>query len=158
MRNGDSSELQDLQRAIDRGDRIIALDGLTSTAAKAYVLSRLQAAGKTIVVVTDTNASLEDWECDLEFWTKDDGASILSLPSFETDVYSGSSPHAETLERRALSLWQLSQGQPSFLLLSARSLVSRTVKPSELAALGAGQLDLLCGIRGAFSLAWRGCL
>ena len=138
MRNGDeTSELQELQRAVDRGDRIIALDGLTSTAAKAYVLSRLKATGKTVVVVTDTNASLEDWESDLQFWTGDREASILSLPSFETDVYSGSSPHAETLERRALSLWQLSQGQPSFLLLSARAVVSRTVKPDELAELGA---------------------
>ena len=51
MRNGDEpKELRELQRAIDRGDRIVALDGLTSTAAKAYVLSRLKASGKTIVV------------------------------------------------------------------------------------------------------------
>ena len=61
MRNGDDiSEFDNLQRAIDRGERVIALDGLTSIAAKAYVLSQLKAAGKTIVVVTDTNASLDD--------------------------------------------------------------------------------------------------
>ncbi len=135
--NPSITEIESLQIAVQRGDRIIALDGLTSTAAKAYVLSKLASSGRTIVVVTDTNASLDDWEGDLEFWTRDHPASILSLPSFETDVYSGSSPHAETLERRALSLWHLSQAQPSFLLLSARSLVSRTVSPKDLVQLGA---------------------
>ena len=146
MRNGDDfGELKELQRAIDRGDRIIALDGLTSVAAKSYVLSRLSAKGKTIVVVTDTNASLDDWESDLRFWigSRSDGApqadesAVVCLPSFETDVYSGSSPHAETMERRALSLWQISRNAPVFLLLSARSLIGRTIAPSELASLGA---------------------
>ncbi|MEO5857372.1 MAG: transcription-repair coupling factor [Pyrinomonadaceae bacterium] len=138
MRNVDDiSELKDLQRGVDRGERVIAIDGLTSTPAKAYVLSQLSTPGRAIVVVTDTNVSLDDWETDLLFWAKDKATSIISLPSFETDVYSGSSPHAETLERRALSLWQLSQVQPSFVLISARSLISRTVAPEELASLGA---------------------
>lgn len=138
MRNGDEiTELRDLQRAINGGDRIVALDGLTSIAAKAYVLSQLKATGRTIVIVTDTNASLDDWECDLQFWTKGERRLILTLPSFETDVYSGSSPHAETLERRALSLWHLSQRPPAFVVLSARSLISRTVRPDEIRNLGA---------------------
>jgi transcription-repair coupling factor (superfamily II helicase) len=150
MRNGDDiSEFDNLQRAIDRGERVIALDGLTSTAAKVYVLSQLKAAGKTIVVVTDTNASLDDWKSDLEFWldfpdstvrtsaVRNPQSAVISLPSFETDVYSGSSPHAGTLERRAWSLWHLAQGHPSFVVLSARSLISRTVDPQEIQDLGA---------------------
>jgi len=130
-------KLDELQQAVNRGDRIIALDGLTSTAAKAYVLSQIDAAGKTVVIVTDNNASHEQWQADLGFWTGSTGRSLLSLPSFETDVYSGSSPHAETMERRALSLWQMGQTFPHYLLLSARSLITRTVGPKEVAALGA---------------------
>jgi transcription-repair coupling factor (superfamily II helicase) len=138
MRNGDDfTELRDLQRAIDGGARIVALDGLTSIAAKAYVLSKLSASGKTIVIVADTNASLDSWETDIRFWSERNDASVICLPSFETDVYSGSSPHAETMERRALSLWQIRQQAPEFLLLSARSLISRTVRPDELSSLGA---------------------
>ena len=138
MRNGDDFiELRDLQRAIDGGARIVALDGLTSVAAKAYVLSKLSAPGKTIVIVTDTNASLDSWETDIRFWSEKSGSSVICLPSFETDIYSGSSPHAETMERRALSLWQMRQQAPEFLLLSARSLISRTVRPEELSSLGA---------------------
>jgi transcription-repair coupling factor (superfamily II helicase) len=132
------SEIERLRNAIESGSRIVALDGLTSVAAKAYVLSQIASLnGKTIVVVTDTNATLDAWESDLRFWTHDGGTSVLSLPSFETDVYSGSSPHAETMERRALSLWQIAKEAPTFLILSARSLVSRTIKPREIQDLGA---------------------
>lgn len=137
-RNGsDFAELTRLRDAIASGSRIIALDGLTSVAAKAFVLSQVAIEDKTIVIVTDTNASLDTWEGDLRYWTRDANASVSSLPSFETDVYSGSSPHAETMERRALTLWQLAQSSPPFLLLSARSLVSRTIKPKEIRDLGA---------------------
>ncbi|HEX6279830.1 MAG TPA: hypothetical protein VFZ49_07395, partial [Pyrinomonadaceae bacterium] len=131
------NEIQVLQRAVDRGDRVISLDGLTSTSAKAYVLSRLSAGERTVVIVADTNSSLDDWEADLQFWTRERESRVACLPSFDTDVYSGGSPHAETLERRALSLWQLSRSKPEFVVLSARSLVTRTVKPQELENLGA---------------------
>ena len=136
---GEVAEIKKLQAAIDSGSRIVALDGLTSVAAKAWVLSQVAVpSGNTIVIVTDTNATLDAWESDLNFWTRDQNdVAILSLHSFETDVYSGSSPHAETMERRALALWQMTQVSPSYLLLSARSLVGRTVKPDELRSLGA---------------------
>ena len=106
-------EIAKLKDEIKRGTRVISLSGLTSTAAKAFVLSRIQAeTGKTFVVVTDSNTTLEAWSCDLDFWKKsgnndDDSAirtphsAILSLPSFETDIYSGVSPHAETEEMPA---------------------------------------------------------
>lgn len=138
MRNAkDFAGLEELRRAISRGDRIIALDGLTSTAAKSYVLNQIAAAGKTIVIVTDSNASLEDWESDLRFWFGSNGSAVISVPSFETDVYSGGSPHAETLERRALALWDLTQRAPAFLVLTARSMIGKTVTKTELAGLGA---------------------
>ncbi|MGQ0542297.1 MAG: transcription-repair coupling factor [Blastocatellia bacterium] len=151
---GNLAEADRLRKEIEKGSRIIALDGLTSVAAKAFVLSQLHLpVAKTIVIVTDTNATLEAWETDLNFWNSTGSSLIarteksavhnpqspvvLSLPSFETDVYSGSSPHAETMERRALTLWQMTRTRPRFLLLSARSFVTRTVKPDEIAKLGA---------------------
>jgi transcription-repair coupling factor (superfamily II helicase) len=83
------------------------------------------------VIVTESNASLDTWESDLRFWTRDREVSILGLPSFETDVYSGSSPHAETMERRALTLWNLAHSEPAFVIVSARSLVTRTFPPED---------------------------
>jgi transcription-repair coupling factor (superfamily II helicase) len=119
------SEVVRLNRALG-SSRVVSLDGLTSIAAKSYVLSQLSPSGKTVVIVTDSNASLDTWESDLRFWIRDRDVSILSLPSFETDVYSGSSPHAETMERRALTLWTLAHSTPDFLIVSARSLITRT--------------------------------
>lgn len=137
-----TGELARLQNEIERGARLISLSGLTSIAAKAFVLSQVQARSKKkFVVVTDTNRELGNWETDLRFWSalRKNGrapegphASILSLPSFETDVYSGVSPHAETLERRALTLWQLARGIGDILILSSRSLITKTISPIEM--------------------------
>ncbi len=145
-RNG-FSDVTRLNAAL-AASRIVALDGLTSISAKSFVLSQIDRRGKTIVIVTDSNSSLDIWESDLSFWTDPAQAvfhkpaignpqsAILSLPSFETDVYSGSSPHAETMERRALTLWYLAHSAPDFLIVSAKSLVTRTVTPDEIRRVG----------------------
>src|SRR6187549_3289395 len=133
-------DIDRLAAEIRKGSRIVSLSALTSVSSKAYVLSQLQAAvGKPFVVVTQTNEELESWNCDLAFWSasRDTQSAILSLPSFETDVYSGISPHAETQERRALALWQMTREQPSFVVLSSRSLVTRTITPHESREVGA---------------------
>ena len=127
-----TDKLKSLRDEIKRGSRIISLSGLTSIASKAFVLSKLQTeTDKTFVVVADSNKELETWECDLEFWVQPSKSKvqsseenqseignrksqIASLPSMETDVYAGISPHAETLEKRALTLWNLSYSQPDF--------------------------------------------
>ncbi len=143
------SEITRLANEIGRGSRLIALSGLTSVSAKAYVLAELQrSTGKHFAIVAESNGSLDAWESDLIFWSDrtakvskskitDPRSLIVSLPSFETDIYSGVSPHAETQERRALALWQMSYEQPDFVVLSARSLVSRTVSPEQIKNLGA---------------------
>ena len=64
-------------------------------------------------------------------------SQILSLPSFETDIYSGVSPHAETQEKRALAFWNLVQTETDFLIVSAKSLITKTVSPEDIKNLGA---------------------
>jgi transcription-repair coupling factor (superfamily II helicase) len=150
LRAETKTEISRLRDEIGRGTKIISLGGLTSIAAKAFVLSELQKEiRKTFVIVADSNKDLENWECDLDFFldsiqkAENDSrienrkSQIFTLPSFETDVYSGISPHAETLEKRALTLWNLSFSQPDFLVASAKSLVTRTVSPAEIKNLGA---------------------
>ncbi len=131
-----STEFQKLIAEIKRGTRVISLGGLTSIASKTFVLSHLQAeSAKTFVVVTDSNKELETWESDLSYFSKDKRIAIL--PAMETDVYAGISPHAETLEERALALWNLSFSQPDFLITSAKSLITKTNAPAEIRSLGA---------------------
>ena len=135
-----ANKISILAKAVETGDRVISLGGLTSIAAKAYVLAQVhEATGKNFVVVTQTNEDLDSWDCDLEFWTKDSNgcAEIVALPSFETDPYSGVSPHAETQERRALALWQLTRRHPTFVVLPARAMITRTLSPAQMSSLGA---------------------
>ncbi|HMS43235.1 MAG TPA: hypothetical protein PKE69_23605, partial [Pyrinomonadaceae bacterium] len=148
-----STELKRLADEIKRGTRVISLGGLTSIASKCFILSHLQReTPKTFVIVTDSNKDAENFECDLEFFNakaqrREDAkgkqseisnlkSEILTLPSFESDVYANISPHAETLETRALSLWHLTQNQPNFFILSAKSLITKTIAPSEIKKLG----------------------
>ena len=139
---GEISEIERIAREVKSGSRIISISGLTSTAAKAFALSRVQeGSGKTFVIVAESNRDLESFESDLNFWKDLPGSvesrGILSFPSFETEIYSGVSPHADTLERRALALWQLSRTQPDFLIVTARSLAGRIVPPNQIENQGA---------------------
>jgi transcription-repair coupling factor (superfamily II helicase) len=137
----ESTEIKRLADEIRRGTRVISLSGLTSIASKAFVLSHLQLqTAKTFVIIADSNKELENFDCDLDFFGSQIGgrkSQIATLPSFETDVYSGISPHAETLERRALTLWNLSFAQPDFLVVSAKSLITKTISPKQMLDLGA---------------------
>jgi transcription-repair coupling factor (superfamily II helicase) len=155
-RIAENSHFRRLVSEIERDEKIVSLAGLTSCAAKALILSALQIqTKKTFVVVAESNREIETWHGDFcailnfEFWISDSRdekpktgnrkSEILTLPASDSDVYAGVSPHAETLEKRALTLWRLTQKKnaPEFLLVSARALATKTVAPEELKNLGA---------------------
>jgi len=135
-----ADEFDKLKRETQSGAHVISLSGLTSVAAKAFILSKLQAeTGKSFAIVTESNSEMENWTTDLSYFVNDDRSTIISLPSFEADPYSGVSPHAETQERRAMALWQLGnlrERNSNFVVMSARSLIQRTATPTEIASLG----------------------
>jgi transcription-repair coupling factor (superfamily II helicase) len=135
-----------LAAAVAGGARVVSVSGLTSPAARALALALLQReTGRRFAVVAQANRDLEAWERDLCFWAgavragegwnKD--KSVLLLPASEGDPYAGASPHAETLERRALTLWSLTRGRGDFVLMSARALVRRMVAPERFVRSGA---------------------
>ena len=140
------NEFSRLFSAVENGTKIISLNGLTSIASRAFILAKLQIeTGKSFIIVADSNKELENWECDLEFFSskfqisnsKLNDSDIWNLPSMESDVYAGISPHAETLEKRALTLWKLSQKPAKFVVASAKSLITKTISPAEMRELGA---------------------
>src|SRR5260370_28683486 len=112
----DSAECRRVIDEIKRGARLISISGLVTGPGKALVLAALQReCGKQFAVVTQAQRDLENWERDLSFWycalhgvVEYEGA-IAVLPASETDPYAGASPHAETLEKRALALWRLAR-------------------------------------------------
>src|SRR3712207_771131 len=119
------SETREYQQLLDElrsNARIISISGLVAGSARALVVAALQREiGKTFAVVSQTTRDLEPWENDLCFWhdalagKETSDTEILTLPASETDPYAGISPHAQTLEKRALALWRLHRQAPDFV-------------------------------------------
>jgi transcription-repair coupling factor (superfamily II helicase) len=140
----ETAEFKHLANEVRRGAQVVSISGLVAGSARALALAALQReTGKLFAVVTQSNRDLEPWEGDLRFWycalagKKNCENEVLILPSSESDPYAGSSPHPETLERRALTLWRLARHSPEFVLLTARALSRRTVRPDEITSAGA---------------------
>src|SRR5215203_6534804 len=139
----ETREYQRLLEELRANARVISISGLVAGSARALAVAALQRdSGKTFAVVSQTTRDLEPWERDLRFWyaalagTENTSDEILVLPASEADPYAGVSPHPQTLERRALALWQLQQRPPSFVLLTARALARKTVTPAAIAKAG----------------------
>jgi transcription-repair coupling factor (superfamily II helicase) len=140
-RVAEGAELRRLAAEVRGGARIVSVSGLTSPAARALVLAALRReTDRRLAVVVQANRELEAWERDLCFWNDalgGDAQGVLTLPASESDPYAGASPHPETLERRALALWRLARGAGDIVLLTARALARRTVRPEQLLQAGA---------------------
>jgi transcription-repair coupling factor (superfamily II helicase) len=140
----EGEEYRRLAAAVASGERVVSVAGLTSAPARALALAALQReTARRFAVLVAANREMETWERDLSFWCAALGVGggdcepVLSLPASEGDPYAGASPHAETLERRALTLWNLARGRGRFVLLSSRALARRTVQPARLLEAGA---------------------
>jgi transcription-repair coupling factor (superfamily II helicase) len=140
----ETAEFKGLADELRRGAGVISISGLVAGAARALAVAALQReTGKLFAIVTQANRDLEPWEADLRFWycalagKRNCDNEVLILPSSESDPYAGASPHPETLERRALTLWQLANSSQDFVLLTARALARRTVMPDEVLNNGA---------------------
>src|SRR5437588_3293103 len=135
----DSAEFRRLLDEIKRGVRVVSISGLVASPARALALAALQReTGKQFALVVPAQVDLENWQRDLSFWycalrgTGDCEDAIALLPASESDPYAGGSPHAETLEKRALALWRLARGKKDFLLLTSRAMARRTIPRTEI--------------------------
>ncbi len=138
-----SPEFKRTVAEINRGARVVSLSSLVASSARALALVALQReTKKTFAVVTPANRDLEPWESDLRFWycalagKQRCENDVLILPASESDPYAGSSPHPDTLERRALTLWRMARHPHDFVLLTGRALARRTVSPQEILQAG----------------------
>jgi transcription-repair coupling factor (superfamily II helicase) len=140
----ETPEYQQLLDQLRRNAPIISINGLVAGAARALAVACLQRdSGRRFAIVTQSTRDLEPWENDLRFWycaltgQQNCDNEVLLVPASESDPYAGVSPHAQTLELRALSLWRLGQHGADFVLLTARALARKTVSPEEIKKAGA---------------------
>ena len=139
-----SDEFRSLLEQINRGARVVSISGLVAAPARALALAALQLESKkTFALVVPAQRDLESWERDISFWycalrgVSECEEAVAVLPASESDPYAGGSPHAETLEKRALALWRLAHRSQDFVLLTSRALARRTVSPSDILEAGA---------------------
>ncbi len=150
----EGAEFRSVLDQIKRGERVISISGLVAGPARALALAALQReTGKQFALVVPAQRDLESWERDVTFWycalrgISECGAAVAALTASESDPYAGGSPHAQTLEKRALALWRLARranvppaihAQPTdFLLLTSRALARRTIAPAQILRAGA---------------------
>jgi len=157
-----SAEFRRVRDDLNRGARVVSISGLVAGPARALALAALQReTGKRFAIVVAAQRDLEDWERDLNFWycalrgVTECAEAVAVLPASESDPYAGGSPHAETLEKRALALWRLARRQQSgtgvppvgnhaqdaratdFVLLTSRAMARRTLPAAEILKAGA---------------------
>jgi len=130
---------QRLAAEVGAGRRLVSLSGLVG-GAKALAVAALQRkTGRRLAVVGLRNRDLEDLERDLRYFHTamgGDESGVFTLPVSESDPYSGTSPHAEILERRALALWRMATGGGEIVLLNSRALMRRFVSIAEIQQAG----------------------
>jgi transcription-repair coupling factor (superfamily II helicase) len=135
------AELQRLTAEVRSGRRLVRLAGLAGGAKALFIAALQKATGRRLAVLSLRGRDLESLERDLRFFycslngKSECEAEVFTVPASEADPYSGTSPHAEILERQALALWQLaSQGVSSgrIVMLTARSLLQRFIAPGEI--------------------------
>src|SRR5437764_5676967 len=140
----DSAEFRSVLDQITRGARVISISGLVAAPARGLALAALQReTGKQFALVVPAQRDLESWERDVSFWyctlrgVDECEETVAVLPASESDPYAGGSPHAETLERRALALWRLARHKPDFVLPTSRAMARRTISPADILKAGA---------------------
>ena len=124
-------QFQRLANEVRAGRRVVNVAGLAN-GAKALAIAALQrATQKRLAIVSLRSKDLEALEDDLRFFycTLNDRTEcdneVFVLPVSESDPYSGTSPHADILERRALALWRLTAGTGDIVMLTAHALLRR---------------------------------
>jgi len=125
---------------IQDGVRNISVSGLTTPSARAYFVARLfEETGRRVAFITSSNNEAEEYADEIRTFSEIISlkkAAVGLLPAFESDPYSGTSPHAGTEETRALTLFGLANKAIDIAVLPVRSLLFRTPSGSEIRDLG----------------------
>lgn len=138
----DDEQFQRLASEVRAGRRVINVAGLANGAKALAIVALQRATKKRLAIVSLRSKDLEALEDDLRFFyctlnnrTECDN-EVFVLPVSESDPYSGTSPHADILERRALALWRLTGGTGDIVMLTAHALLRRYVALDEIKQAG----------------------
>ncbi len=112
----------------------VTIAGLGSGSVKGLFLAALwQGLRRPIVVVAANDESTESLAADIGYFHAElnerPASHVSSFSAWDTDPYSGLSPHADVRRARARTLWQLRSGESDFIATSVRALGARLPRP-----------------------------
>jgi transcription-repair coupling factor (superfamily II helicase) len=130
------SEATDFRRIASetlKAEADVVVSGLTGSARALFVAGLWQTMRRPLLLVTAQDRDLASLTADIEYFHQTLGSpasgSVCSFPAWETDPYSGLSPHADILQARATTLWRLRRRQADIVVASIRSVASRLAAP-----------------------------
>ncbi len=126
----DHPAYQCARQAIAEGTGVRSLAGLTPTAKALVIAALAHDLGRPLVVVTRDNEaadSLRETSETFLMWLEGPEARkvVASLPEFDCSPHESRSPHAEILERRAATLWNIGRGRTRVLVCSLPAALGR---------------------------------
>jgi transcription-repair coupling factor (superfamily II helicase) len=116
-----------------KGDTRVVVSGLGGSTRGLLTAALWKNFKRPMFVVTAVDAAAENLAMDIGYFHSELNARsptrICTFPAWETDPYSGLSPHADVLQARATTLWRLRSGEADIVVTSARALGGRLRSP-----------------------------
>ncbi|HXX22224.1 MAG TPA: transcription-repair coupling factor [Terriglobia bacterium] len=107
----------------------VTVSGLTSSPKALLVAALAHRLARPVVVLTadtETAANFQRTTSTFHAWLEPHSSlAVLTLPSLDCSPYEGRSPHAEILERRAVTLWSVAQGRARVLYVPVAAALGR---------------------------------
>jgi transcription-repair coupling factor (superfamily II helicase) len=121
--------LQALTEAAPGEGARVSLSGLTNSAKALVVAGVTCQLARPVIVLTADNESavnLQRTASTFAAWLKSGSdQAVLTFPSLDCSPYEGRSPHGEILERRAVTLWNITRGRVRALLTPVTAALGR---------------------------------
>ena len=121
-------------------ERRVVVSGLSGSSRALLIAALWQAFKRPIILLTASDAATDNLRVDVGYFHGELNDrpvdAVCSFPAWETDPYAGLTPHADTQQARARTLWQLRAGTADVVVTSVRALGGRLERPASFDSYG----------------------
>lgn len=110
-------------------ERRVVVSGLSGSSRALLIAVLWQVLKRPIILLAASDAATENLRVDVGYFHGElndrPAEAVCSFPALETDPYSGLTPHADTQQARAGTLWRLRKGAADIVVTSVQALGGR---------------------------------
>ncbi len=136
----DVTDIRQIASETLKRERRVVVSGLSGSSRALMVAALWKAFKRPIILLTANDAATESLTVDVAYFhdeLNDRGSdAVCSFPAWETDPYAGLTPHADTQQARAKTLWRLRAGTADVVITSVRALGGRLERPASFDSYG----------------------